>query len=49
MKYLKVLFDTKSRYSDFEYKMDEINIAELITLTTSESSGTITSHIIFPL
>ena len=28
MKYLKVLFDTKSRYSDFEYKMDEINIAK---------------------
>ena len=28
MKYLKVLFETKSRYSDFEYKMDEINIAK---------------------
>lgn len=28
MKYLKVLFNTKSRYSDFEYKMDEINEAK---------------------
>jgi len=27
MKYLKVMFSTKSRYSDYEYKIDEVNIA----------------------
>lgn len=27
MKYLKVMFSTKSRYSDYEYKINEINIA----------------------
>lgn len=29
MKYLKVVFDDKSRFSDFKFKVDEVNIADI--------------------
>lgn len=41
MKYLKVMFSTKSRYNEFEYKLGEVNIAPTWnpTATTPEEMG----------